>query len=954
MLKNIIQFASVTLPLLATAMLGAGSAAFAAESTQPTVAPQAAPTLVQRNPSWPDLEEIIVTWKCHLDIGFTKPVPEVIADIRARDMDQLLAMFEKTKNKPEDERFRWMWPAWAMEIGLDQDQDPVRRAKLEQAVKDGRLLWQAFPYTFESDGADLEELVRGLGCGSRLSRRFGLPLSTEAKQTDMPEQAWVLPTLLANAGVKFIHIGSNDASKPPAEWVKIPTLCWWEGADGSRVLLGYSSSYGWASILPPKGWMHKTWLAFFVRVDNSGPPSPEEVEGVLAQARKQFPGVKVRFGRPGDFADAIIAEEKVRPTLPVIRADMPDTWCHGQMSTPEATAIHRRAAPMLGTLGQLDTTLIAFGLAPEPVAPLLDDGYKNGGFYAEHTWGLDGKKFSGKYGQEWKKKYDAGDYRLFEATYDWHMNYGRKAMADAKGGIAPRMGLLARAVGCEGPRVVAFNPLPWVRDAQVEVELPKSIAVSAVTDAVSGQPVAFEQAESVLRMNASALPPGGYKTFALKTGGTTATAQPVALTADGVLKTVHFTVKFDLVRGGIASLVENATGRELVAQGGKDGHALGQFLHERFDLDRVWNFVHTYSRPSGGKNNWWFPDFGKPGMPNSKESPYAAMTPKDWTAAVTQGPLGAEVRLTPADTLGLAKAFELAFAFPKAKACVDITWRVAEKTADPIPEGGWICLPFNVEKPAFRIGRVGGTIDPAKDIGFGASRSLITVDRGITVRSGLDAQAVLDDFGTWFGRGYGVPPLPEGAGVGVASADLPLWSLGKPGLWLYEPAYVPEKPELFVNLYNNMWNVNYPRWVGGSWKVALRIWPVAAGVDEEKAHFTPAWELRQGAVAAFADGKGGALPTMQAGVSLSRKGTRITAFCPNPDAENGVAGTLLRVWEQAGVNGEITVTLPTGFKAAQAQPVNLRGEKTGKPVKIEGGRFSFNLGHCAPASFILE
>ena len=54
------------------------------------------------------------------------------------------------------------------------------------------------------------------------------------------------------------------------------------------------------------------------------------------------------------------------------------------------------------------------------------------------------------------------------------------------------------------------------------------------------------------------------------------------------------------------------------------------------------------------------------------------------------------------------------------------------------------------------------------------------------------------------------------------------------------------------------------------------------------------------------------------------------------------------------MDGEITVTLPSGFKATQAQPVNLRGEKTGQAVKIEGGKFSFNLGHFAPASFDLE
>ena len=87
----------------------------------------------------------------------------------------------------------------------------------------------------------------------------------------------------------------------------------------------------------------------------------------------------------------------------------------------------------------------------------------------------------------------------------------------------------------------------------------------------------------------------------------------------------------------------------------------------------------------------------------------------------------------------------------------------------------------------------------------------------------------------------------------------------------------------------------------------------------------------------------------------------MTAFCPNPDG----AGTVLRVWEQAGFSGHsghsgfsgkggtITVTLPKGMKATSARPVNLRGEPAGEPIAIKDGKFSFDLGAWAPKSFIL-
>jgi alpha-mannosidase len=870
--------------------------------------------------AFPNLEEVIITWKCHLDIGYTHTVPEVINKYRTHDMDQLLAMFDQTKGLPEPERFRWMLPAWALDVVLDGNQTPERRAKLEQAVKDGRLLWHALPFTFETEAADLEELVRDLSYGSRLARRFNVPLPIEAKQTDMPEQAWAMPTLLAHAGIKYLHIGANSGSKPHSETAKIPTLCWWEGPDGSRVLLGMSDDYGWGSITPPRDWKHKTWLAFFVRGDNQGPPSPQDVENILARARQALPGVNVRFGRPGEFAEAIIAEEKANPTLPVIRGDMPDTWVHGQMSCPMPTQVHRHAGGDLITLGLLDTTLKSFGLVTEPVAPLLDVGYRNSGFYAEHTWGLNGGYFRGAklYQPDWRQRFEAGEYKKFDDTYEYHMNYGRNAEATAREGLAPRLAQLAGGVKCEGPRAVVFNPLPWPRDAVVEVKVPATIAVAKVTDAATGKPVAFEQDGETLRIEARALPPGGYTTFAIRPGSATVPAV-TTLPADGVLKTEHFTARFDLERGGIASLVENSTGRELVAQG---GHALGQFMHERFSLDNVRQFMAAYTR------NWArdpYGDFGKGGMPEPDKSPYAAITPAGWQATVKRSPIGDDVVLSTTDTRGLAKSYQLRFSFPRSAACVDVTWTVTDKTADPIPEGGWLCLPLNVEAPAFRVGRIGGTMDPARDIIFGANRNLMGVDRAITVRAG-----------------------ERGAGVAAASADLPLWSLGKPGLWLYEPTYVPTRAELFANLYNNEWNTNYPLWIYGSWQASLRLWPVAPGASEEQADFTPAWELRQGPVAAFADGKGGALPPSQPGVSLSRKGVRVTAFCPNPDGD----GTILRLWEQAGLGGPLTAKLPAGFTTAL--PVNLRGEKLAEPIALANGTLTIHLGPYAPASFVLK
>ena len=95
---------------------------------------------------------------------------------------------------------------------------------------------------------------------------------------------------------------------------------------------------------------------------------------------------------------------------------------------------------------------------------------------------------------------------------------------------------------------------------------------------------------------------------------------------------------------------------------------------------------------------------------------------------------------------------------------------------------------------------------------------------------------------------------------------------------------------------------------------------------------------------------GGNLPVQQKGLSVSRPGVLITAFGANPDGE----GTLLRVWEQTGVSGELTLELPKENKMNRAIPVNLRGEKIGKSLQIRDAKLTFELGAYAPVSFVLE
>ena len=264
-----------------------------------------------------EVEDIIVVFKMHFDIGYTDWAESVLQDYATRMMDETLSSVEKTDGLPARERFIWTLPGWPMKYILENT-TPERRARVEDAIRNGRLKVHALPFTFETEASDMETLVRGLSFSSDINTKFGQPLARAAKLTDVPSHSWFLPTLLTHAGVKFLHIGCNPGSTSP----DLPVLFWWEGPDGSRLLTFNWAEYYGSGVMPPENWPYKTWLAMIHTHENTGAPTPESVAAILAEAREKAPGVNVRIGQLEDFYDCIIREnpEKSAPRTHTGRA----------------------------------------------------------------------------------------------------------------------------------------------------------------------------------------------------------------------------------------------------------------------------------------------------------------------------------------------------------------------------------------------------------------------------------------------------------------------------------------------------------------------------------------------------------------------------------------------------------------------------------------------------------
>ena len=172
-------------------------------------------------------------------------------------------------------------------------------------------------------------------------------------------------------------------------------------------------------------------------------------------------------------------------------------------------------------------------------------------------------------------------------------------------------------------------------------------------------------------------------------------------------------------------------------------------------------------------------------------------------------------------------------------------------------------------------------------------------------------------------------------------------SFGDKGIYTIDPDYVPKTPFASVSLFNNLWTINFPYWIRARPIPRPRLGdarPQAGEPDRARPGSPPCrcWSPS-------ASGPAGKLPATASGLALSRPGVRLTHFAPNRDGD----GTVLRLWEQNGDRGKVIVTLPKPCPFTKALPVNLRGEKIGEPVAIKNGRFAFNIGAYAPASFAL-
>lgn len=312
---------------------------------------------------------IHLVFKTHLDIGFTDHAGKVRAQYHTRFIPQAIETGEHCfRENPERPAFVWTTGAWLIHDHLEtQGPEAVRR--LERAIERGLIRWHALPFTTHSELMSPALFRAGLSYAAELDRRFG-KTTIAAKMTDVPGHTRGIVPLLAEAGVRFLHIGVNTASPPP----DVPDLFRWRAPGGEEVVVMYQHAYG-ATHFPPG---FDEGLSFAHTSDNIGPQSVPQVAEVYRELARQHPEAEVRAATLEDYGALLWAR---REAFPVVDIEPGDSWIHGSAADPVKT--QRFLA-----LQRVHDGFAAEGLTRERLA------FGRGlAMVAEHTCGVDIKSY---------------------------------------------------------------------------------------------------------------------------------------------------------------------------------------------------------------------------------------------------------------------------------------------------------------------------------------------------------------------------------------------------------------------------------------------------------------------------------------------------------------------------------------------------------------------------------
>jgi hypothetical protein len=522
------------------------------------------------------IRQILLLGHTHHDVGYTNS-PRLIDQQHAQIVARVLELAAEHPGDGPD-AFRWTFEVARPVLNFLRTATSAQREQLTAlarsgaiSVTGGYLNMTQLPSTFEFDAA-YEQLAR--------IRELGIDIRTQ-QHGDVNGLSWGAVDQMTDAGVDRLVMALNpDHGRAPFPQ---PSGFWWEGSSGRRVFVWLSTHYGfgeeWGIVDGDVDRAEQHIEAFISELENRDdyPWSTAVVHAgndnrwptalfldVVRGWNARHPELPMRTVTIDEALDEL-QRETAGAGLPTARGEWADWWSHGHGSTAREVAVYREArsfaraaqsslalARLAGDGGQPGFDVLGYRRGPvrhrsdDEVAQVLDHVDEQLLLYGEHTWGsweTYSKAHSTFSHSHHNAKsgfaYDAFDHARDLAIEGWFRYVDAAGPRDAGG---------ADADGTDA--VVVVNPTESRRREVVDVEVGGARRIRVLADvepfSVAGLPTPASAVEEI---------------------------------ATGPITAGRYRVVVEPNRGGIVSLVDTVTGREIVDA--KARAPLGALVDER-------------------------------------------------------------------------------------------------------------------------------------------------------------------------------------------------------------------------------------------------------------------------------------------------------------------------------------------------------------------------------------
>jgi hypothetical protein len=814
---------------------------------------------------------IFVAPSSHTDVGYTDVQPKC-AERHNQNIDTAIDLCAKYPD------FKWnLEVAWQAENYLNSRKGK-RLDDFLRLAKEGRIGVQALYANMLTGLCSTEEACRFCDFAHQLSRKHGIPYSS-AMISDVPTQEASLPMILANSGIKYFSSGINNTRGPTFTQLYSKCPAWWEGPDGSRVLMmwvpGYAHASGWGmdqSVEAARGHVLGALRGYEARKDypydavflhgavsDNVALNPKLAE-VCKEWNERYEFPKIILCRNAEFFEHI--EKNFADKLPVFRGSGGTYWEDGAGSSARETTMVRRAHETIANAEKLFA--LTSRIDPKIKYPRDDlySAWRNCLLYDEHTWGahcsIDQPESEFTKAQ-WKIKAQFA----VDADKQWVQLVDRGVEA------------LTSLVRTDGKTLVVFNPTNWLRSEVVFACIPPGTALAnegapwcKMADTTEGSIVAISDDVASCGYKLKRLVPARPEDLEWRR------PQP----AEGnLIESRYYRVAFDPASGGITSIIDRQSGRELVDP--KAPYRLNQYLYV-----------------AGGK--------GTRIVENGPEPKLTISTPRKATLhRYKLGVLG-EMMVVETSCAMTPKITSTVYVWNDRKR-IDIENRLT-KTLTYDKEAAYFAFPFAAQKPTFRYEIPAGVVCANTDMLPGACLDWFTVQHFVEIES---AEGAI----TW------------------ATPDTPLVCFQDINRGKWQTKLDFTNGHVYAYVMNNYWFTNYLAGQGGDFRFRFSITSRPKADRVASARF--GWEASNPLVSRSVKANPSGPLTAPSGSLVSIDEPNVFLVGARRAAEGD--GLILRLWELTGKPTTAHVRLPhVPFKKATA--CNLVEEPQG-PLEIRDG-----------------